>query len=239
MFSKEIIEQARAIAEQLYVPEKFGCDQDSEFDSRDLYDQLARLNMGSFHIENGITKAVIIFDSLPYVIKIPFNGMWEYDYDYDEENDEYIECDANFIYFSNAHALDTSDYCWDELDKITAAYDYGYGCFFPEAAVVYEDNKGFRFYIQEKVRPACERNFTPTTSKESYDKAANLAIGYRICSEDWRAAAIENYGESILISFIDWNDVGARGYLEDMHSGNYGYRFDGTPVLFDVSGFRD
>lgn len=238
MFSKEIIEQARAIAEQLYVPEKFGCDQNCEFDSCDLYDQLARLNMGSFHIENGITKAVIIFDSLPYVIKIPFNGMWEYDYDYDEENDEYIESDASFIYFNHARALDTSDYCWNELDKIVKAYDYGYGCFFPETAVVYENN-GWRFYIQEKVRPACERNFTPTTSKDSRDKAANLMSWYRICSEDWRAAAIESYGEAILISFIDWNYAGALGYLDDMHNGNYGYRFDGTPVLFDVSGFRD
>lgn len=238
MFSKEIIEQARAIAEQLYVPEKFGCDEDCEFDSRDLYEQLARLNMGSFHIENGITKAVIIFDNLPYVIKIPFNGMWNYEYDYDEETDEYIESDASFIYFNHARALDTSDYCWNELDKIVKAYDCGYGCFFPETAVVYENN-GWRFYIQEKVRPACERNFTPTTSKDSRDRAANLAIGYRICNEDWRAAAIESYGEAILISFVNWNDAGTLGYLEDMHNANYGYRFDGTPVMFDVSGFRD
>lgn len=238
MFSKEIIEQACAIAEQLYVPEKFGCDQNCEFDSGDLYEQLERLNMGSFHIENGITKAVIIFDSLPYVIKIPFNGMWEYDYDYDEENDEYIESDASFIYFNHARALDTSDYCWNELDKIVKAYDYGYGCFFPETVVVCENN-GRRFYIQEKVRPAYERNFTPTTSKDSRDKAANLAIGYRICNEDWRAAAIESYGEAILISFVNWNDAGTLGYLEDMHNANYGYRFDGTPVMFDVSGFRD
>lgn len=238
MFSKEIIEQARAIAEQLYVPEKFGCDEDCEFDSRDLYEQLARLNMGSFHIENGITKAVIIFDNLPYVIKIPFNGMWNYEYDYDEETDEYIESDASFIYFNHARTLDTSDYCWNELDKIVKAYDCGYGCFFPETAVVYENN-GWRFYIQEKVRPACERNFTPTTSKDSRDRAANLAIGYRICNEDWRAAAIESYGEAILISFVNWNDAGTLGYLEDMHNANYGYRFDGTPVMFDVSGFRD
>ena len=239
MFSKEIIEQARAIAAQIHVPEKFGCDQDCEFDSDDLYDQFARLNMGDFHIENGISKAVIIFDSLPYVIKIPFNGMWNYEYDYDEETDEYIECDADFIYFNRARALDTSDYCWNELDKVIMAHDCGYGCFLPETAVVYEDNSGRRFYIQEKVRPACEHNFTPTTSKDSRDRAANLASGYRICSEDWRAAAIESYGEDILISFIDWNYAGALGYLDDMHSGNYGYRFDGTPVLFDVSGFRD
>ena len=238
MFSKEIIEQARAIAEQLYVPEKFGCDQNCEFDSRDLYDQLARLNMGSFHIENGITKAVIIFDSLPYVIKIPFNGMWNCEYDYDEETDEYIECDAYFIYFSHARALDISDYCWNELDKVIMAHDCGYGCFLPDTAVVYENN-GQRFYIQEKVRPVCEHSFTPTTSKDSRDRAASLTDEYRICNEDWRAAAIESYGEAILVSFIDWNDAGALGYLDDMHSGNYGYRFDGTPVLFDVSGFRD
>lgn len=238
MFSKEIIEQARAIAEQLYVPEKFGCDQNCEFDSCDLYEQLARLNMGNFHIENGITKAVIIFDNLPYVIKIPFNGMWNYEYDYDEENDEYIESDASFIYFNHARALDTSDYCWNELDKIVKAYDYGYGCFFPETVVVYENN-GRRFYIQEKVRPAYERNFTPTTSKDSRDKAASLTDKYRICNEDWRAAVIESYGEAILISFVNWNDAGTLGYLEDMHNANYGYRFDGTPVMFDVSGFRD
>ena len=238
MFSKEIIEQARAIAEQLYVPEKFGCDQNCEFDSYDLHDQLTRLKMGSFHIEKGITKAVIIFDSLPYVIKIPFNGMWNCEYDYDEETGEYIECDAYFIYFSHARALDISDYCWNELDKVIMAHDCGYGCFLPDTAVVYENN-GQRFYIQEKVRPAYEHSFTPTTSKDSRDRAASLTDEYRICNEDWRAAAIESYGEAILVSFIDWNDAGALGYLDDMHSGNYGYRFDGTPVLFDVSGFRD
>lgn len=237
MFSKEIIEQARAIVAQLHIPEKFGCDQDSEFDSCDLQNQLACLVMGNFHIENGITKAVIIFDNLPYVIKIPFNGTWDYDYDYDEENDEWVERDAIFTYFNCARAFDTSDYCWNELDKIVMAYKRGYGCFFPKTAVIFAN--GQRFYIQEKVQVACERRFTPTTSKDSRDKAASLTGEYRICNEDWRAAAIESYGEAILISFVNWNDAGMLGYLDDMHNANYGYRFDGTPVMFDVSGFRD
>ena len=152
-----------------------------------------------------------IFDNLPFVIKIPFNGTWDYDYDYDEENDEWIERDAIFTYFNCARAFDTSDYCWNELDKIVMAYKRGYGCFFPKTAVILVNDQ--RFYIQEKVQVACSRRFTPTTSKDSRDKAASLTGVYRICNEDWRAAAIESYGEAILISFVNWNDAGMLGAL--------------------------
>lgn len=238
MFSKEIIEQARAIVAQLHVPEKFGCDQDSEFDSCDLQNQLALINMGNFYIENGITKAVIIFDNLPYVIKIPFNGTWDYDYDYDEENDEWIECDAIFTYFNCARAFDTSDYCWNECDKIKMAQERGYGELFPDMEQIWEDEHGRHFYIQEKVQTSRE-GMSKEVSENSKARAESLDKQYKFCNNDWRASVIECYSEALWISFVNWNDSGFLGYLEDMHSSNYGYRFDGTPVLIDVAGFRD
>lgn len=186
-------------------------------------------------IEQGVSKLVIIPTDYNYVIKIPFNGFFDYVW-----NDEAGECDYDnlvFYYYLNACAPDTSDYCWDELIRINKAYDAGFEKLFPATAFVKEIN-GHRFYIQEKVRVA--RDFKPTgISENSRQKAETLTNYYKNCDDTWRAAVIEYYGEIYWKSFCDWNYINCIDMLSDMHSSNYGYDMNGYPVILDVSGFRD
>lgn len=244
MITNEMIEQAREIVRKLEIPARFGVNEDCDCDAEDIinlrdqiYD-LGFLNFGDYQVENGISKAVIIFDNLPFVIKIPFNGTWHYEYDYDEANDEWIEADRDFYSFCCARAYDTSDYCWNEYDKIKMAQERGYGQLFPDMEQIWEDKNGRHFYIQEKVQTS-RRGSSKEVSENSKARAKSMDTQYKICNDTWRASVIEFYSEALWISFVNWNDAGVLGYLDDMHGSNYGYRFDGTPVLIDVAGFRD
>ena len=242
MITKEMIEQARAIVEKLDIPYEFGVDESREMDDKmvsNINDQLFRIGIDDFELANGISKLVIVLNNFPFVIKIPFNGNFHYEYDYDEENEEWtIKDDTSFVWFGEACAPDTSDYCWNEYDKIKMAQERGYGELFPDMEQIFEDNFGRHFYIQEKVKVFSyleRQNLSPN----SRDRAKSMEPKYSICNVEWRASVVEFYGENLWISFVNWNDSGLRDYLSDMHGGNYGYRFDGTPVLIDISGFRD
>lgn len=238
MLTLEDFETARAIAEKLNIPQEFGIDlEDDYFDPDDLVDQVSALNVGEFSVDNGVSKVVIIFDAFNFVIKIPFNGGWYNQTEYNEEEDEYECVDRYFEPFSGAYAPDQSDYCWDECICISDACDMGFGALFPTTSFLCEV-EGQRFYIQEKVNTM--RHFHPTPSENSLTRAKNLDSDYRYCDTDWRAMVIELYGEDFLRSFIDWyrND-NSNHILDDMHGGNYGYRMDGAPIILDCAGFRD
>ena len=241
MLTLDMVETAREIASKLDIPECFGCDNDGELEDGFLESQLDQFYTGNYSINNGISKVAIIFYDLPFVLKIPFNGHWEYDYEYDAEHDEWYDTEEpRFNYFYCARAYDSSDYCWNELDKVELAQDRGYGELLADMADVYTDSNGRHFYIQEKVLPLHEASSVVSKpSNDSLKKAQSMDSIYNSCNVEWRASVIEHYGEQFWISFVNWNESGDLGYLEDMHGGNYGYRYDGTPVLFDVAGYRD
>lgn len=237
MFTNGMITLARNLVQQLDIPEEFGCDQDSgEFDDVLLYDQLYKLLPGQFEIDNGISKAVIMVQDMPFVIKIPFNGMHWRDYEYNEEEDDYEEVDHQFYPF-RVH----EDYCDFEMELVETAQERGFEQFVLDTICIYEDKHGRKYYMQERAVPS-RRYYgkTPTAiSEHSYEVAASMSKGYCRCDENWRAAVVEYYGEAMWITFVDWNAMNGLGILDDMHGGNYGYREDGTPVLIDISGFDD
>jgi len=241
MLTQEMVMTARDIVSKLDIPECFGCDSDGDIELDFLESQIDAVYSGNYHIENGISKMAIVFYDLPFVIKIPFNGHWQYDYAYNEETDEWEDIEEPYFnYFCRAYAYDMSDYCWNELDKVELAQERGYGELLADMISVYVDGNGRHFYIQEKVRPFHEaRPFISKPSNDSLRKAQSLDKQYSSCNVEWRASVIEHYGEQFWISFVNWNDSGELGYLDDMHGGNYGFRYDGTPVLFDVAGYRD
>lgn len=232
MLTDADFEIARSIAEELIIPDRFGVDSETDEFNSDLVTQLKALNINNFEIDNGVSKAVIIFNDYNFVIKIPFNGCWYTEYD--SENDEYG--DPYFEYFCGAEAPDSTDYCWDECIRIENAEGAGFGNFFPETAMIYESNCQ-RFYIQEKVRPS--RIFKPEPSENSKIRAQKIDSQYKYCSEDWRAMAIDLYGEGFLKEFINWCSDNEYDILSDLHRGNYGYSLSGAPVILDASGYRD
>ena len=91
------------------------------------------------------------------------------------------------------------------------------------------------FYIQEKVQPFDYSDIEGT--EESLKKARSMKGRYYCGNSEWRAVVIDNYGEEFWMRFIDWAEGRSLAFLRDMHSGNIGYRFDGTPVILDLAGF--
>ena len=236
-FKNDDLMRARQIVSELSFPEEFGMS-DEEGDSSEIVcsfrDQLMDIleEDEDFDVSCGISKLVINMDSLPFVIKIPFNGRWIWDW---EEAQSYFSpfteaCDVE------SDETDCDDYCADEYVKICKTQEKGYGMFVPETMFLDRIN-GLNIYVHEKIIPIFESNKTLHPSKDSLDKAQNYSLSFM---DKWIAVAIDLYGEEFWNQFIQWATESDMDILSDMHGGNYGIAaLDGRPVMFDVSGFRD
>lgn len=233
MLTKIDYARAKDIVAVLSIPGEIGPEEDGSCDNDWLLYQLGEGDI-SAQVECGISKVVIIPEDGNFVIKIPFNGMYHYNWNEDDEDDY---GDSEFEYYYYACAPDHSDYCWDEVIKIEKAYEMGYGKLFPDTKFLQEKD-GHRVYIQEKVRTA--RYFNPNDiSEDSRKKAESMGKYYKKCDNTWRAAVVEFYGESYWKDFCDWDYLSDVNILSDMHADNYGYDMNGYPIILDASGFRD
>lgn len=179
-----------------------------------------------YYVMAGVSKLVVVVESLPFVIKIPFDGQFHWD-DYEEKYYFYEFSEANEQYFS--------DYCYDELEKIHHLTAYGYGCFVPETKYIGICN-GHCVYLQEKVQPRAECKKI-NASEESLKKAhESTTTSFR---DDWLARVFDLYGEEFWNHFVEWAKDTGVDIFSDCHAGNYGIAMDGRPVMFDISGFRD
>lgn len=227
MFNAADIELARNIVERLTLPERIGYIEDDETLCRDIslaLDDIIDFE-SDFYVTNGVSKVVIDIEKLPFVIKLPFDGMWNYD---EEEEKDYFEryCGAYSKYGDN--------YCEAELRYTRLLEEEGYGYLVPEMdfLCVVDDRP---FYIQSRVRPLieCCNNLTPT--EDSLQKALNCRGPFDLT---WRALAYDFYGEEVFNGFLEWATNNAPDVISDAHGGNYGIDMAGRPVLLDISGFN-
>lgn len=232
-FRKEDIQFALDYIHTLNIPAAFGITDDcGGTDIQRLCEGLANDSMLRPRLYHGVSKAVLDFSELPFVIKIPLNGMWYYDYDKDDGESEIFSC------FCCANDLYPDDYCWDEYRKTEMLEIFGFGELVPEMELLCTVN-GRNFYAQEKVTPAFRDGILSHASQHSMELSKRLAPEYKICDDEWRAAVIEFYGVDYWINFCKWDEDNNTDILSDMHMDNYGYAADGRPVIFDLSGFRD
>ena len=224
-FKEQDLAEARRIVSQLHLPAQFGTDDD--MDMSDLEEQLEDVINGDYFVSCGISKAVIIVDDLPFVIKIPFNGRWSEEWN----GDEYEEC---FIDFTEASAAEPSNYCCDELLKTIFIQNNGFECFVPNMMYL-STVCGFDVYVQEKVIPCCEERNEHKPSEGSLAKAKEEKYWDLV----WAATAIDMYGLEFFHNFMDWAYKNCADMMRDLHNANYGYDMSGRPVILDVSGFRD
>ena len=228
-FKAEDLEKARKIVSVLDLPEQFGCD-DGGFDTYFIESQIEDVVDGDFFVSNGVTKVVIIVDDLPFVIKIPFNGQCERVW-----IDEYNCDDGTWYPFYRAGGKSRWDYCETEFEYTVAIQNEGYEMFIPD--MMYLCNvDGYNVYVQEKVLPLCENRNTYGATDASLEKAKNCKRYFDI---EWSARAIDIYGFDAFVEFCEWAEDELPQMMEDMHSGNYGYRENGDPILLDLSGFCD
>lgn len=152
-------------------------------------------------------------------------------------------------HFCGADTDEDWNYCEVELDKYIKACEDGFGVFLAAVEYFGETKNGYPLYLQEKVpNIGGDDDVSHKPSEKSMSRAAEINSKDIVCtsgtyhmsktnfSTNWLAAAIEHYGEKLTIDFIQYaqdNDLDV-----DMHSENYGYRKDGSPVILDYSGFN-
>ena len=258
-----------SILDSFTIPANFGTCENGEIENI-YYKHIKRLckhiskKITPITIEHGVSKLVIIPRDYPFVIKIPFIGIFEvnddlipkfYDYEGHKNPDELAEFYnkqsktkskwmkqhykeiLSFYEFENACDEDCSDYCLDELQKYEKVANKDFSAFFAKT-FWYCNKNGRNIYIQEKANPYSSSRSTIIPSKKSAEKANKLSADF---PKDWLAVAIECYGENIVESFLNYADIDEDD-IEiycDMHYGNFGYRPNGTPCLIDFSGWRD
>lgn len=261
MFDEKIVEQLKSLVSQFYIPKQFGQDWNQDFElPNQIYNIMRKsgLDWREFH---GASKLVLAFPELKVAIKIPFTGEFmepedlrgEYSFckgcesyccysdccpHYEEVlQKEQDYCDFNF--FDGAGDYDW-DYCCLELNYYTQIKDYGFEQFYAKTAFLGSTQNNFPCYIQEWCESYDDSNVDTSSSERSRSHVQELKTNNNYRSyfyDDWVALAVERYGEELvdafLLKFLREHDE----YVGDMHSGNFGFRADGSPVIIDFSDF--
>lgn len=186
------------------------------------------------YLDWGVSKLVIISpEAGDIVIKIPFHGRTESIDVMGYEEDVFCKFEA-------ASGSDPSDYCLAEYEKYENLKAESLECFLAHTELYqYRDN--YAVLVQEKVVP------------KAYDEGKRLSSlqSEKIAKEwlnsatkpyfplAWMANCIDKYGVEKAEAFLKYCDTVDPYILEDVHSGNYGYRPDGSPVLLDFSGYSE
>lgn len=209
--------------------------------SGDAIDDIVHSSKMKFEwYDYGVSKIVFYFSDIPdYVIKIPFQFYYNYEYDY--KQDDYIETGEleEFSYadydapFDN---LNLWDYCETEAEYYNIAYfSHVDECFAGTEYLCKIQNHPI--YISEKIEFVLSDN--RGTIKPS-DKAFCTANKWTVNSEYGLQKAmpyfIDAYGEekaSEFLRFLNNNPI------EDFHSGNFGFDKNGKIKLIDYSGWND
>lgn len=184
----------------------------------------------------GASKLVIIPEHEDYVIKIPFNCVYnEYYTDLDDEQEEWL-------YFQNAYYCRQEEYGWNyceaEVEYYEEAADWGVEKYFAETRYI-GDCHGWPIYIQPKCEAMEDTRRSHSHTLEEYDsiqEKADSVNQHGIRDRDFLCDLFKDadvYTVSLLFQFID-------EMLNDLHSGNYGY-FEGTTdaCLLDYAGWGD
>lgn len=197
--------------------------------------------------DNGLSKGVIIFDELDYVIKIPFVCSWyEEETEWDEEKDECVViCEGGPSGYPFG-GVEVEGYCfhndWDhcetELYRYCEAEKSGLEEHF--AKIWFLDCiNGWPIYAQSK---ACmyntEDSYSSRSRKHYTDKERATANAIQSSShfyiaQEWMMDFIQYWGKDKLLDFIKFCD---EWFIDDLHDGNIGY-ICGVPCLVDYGSF--
>ena len=227
------------IKDELYIYGNFGClyEEDIEYGEAidTLWDELH--NFTNISIFRGVSKAAIISENSSYILKIPFNGEYVYDYDEDDNEDE-SEVFKNFYYANNSK--NNWDYCRLELENYKEAEAAGLECFFARTLEYGTTSNGYPVYIQEKVVPSYdiwEEKIEFNSDFLSYI-SNNRHLLKVVYDTEWVASAIYYYGLEKFFQLLNFAENHAYMF-SDLHDANYGYRLNGEPVILDFAGWFD
>lgn len=222
---------------KLGVPNHLGADEETGECSFiwDVINDLSHKKI-SVHAEEGASKGVFLIDGCDKVIKVPYDGYWESSYDEDEGYDE------DFVSFHSANGHnkyfeDDSvwDYCENELEKYKLAVSLGFAEFFPETTFYgYVNDRPI--YLQERVKTFYDREDREPSAhaKELYKSNGDK---FKVANATWVQLLIDRFGLDKVNAFMDF--IKEYDMDGDLHTGNIGFKYDGTPCILDFSGYRD
>lgn len=180
-------------------------------------------------IRTGVSKVVIIPHDSSYVLKIPYRGARDGENSWD------------FHYAGNK--IRDWDYCETEAEIYDAFKAEGLECFLAKTVRYGKDATGYPLYIQEKCITSYD--YEDPDSNYTYDDTERktfrsmFACGIAVANNTWNMKAIMYYGVEKYIRFMQLCLDRFPDVLNDLHSENYGYRTDGSPVLIDFSSWND
>lgn len=181
-----------------------------------LYDA----GIGNFSLDYGASRIVIIPKFEDYVIKLPMNGFYS-----DDEWIPFSIADYNNLEYTIYNDILTN---YPTISKVFAA-----------AALYPRKTKVGEVLIQEKVIPLsgqCAFHKRPSRDSLALVKSGVWKELSSSMNDEWLACIYEQYGDSVETALNDYAEITL--LMEDMHSDNYGYRLDGSPVIFDYCGYE-
>ena len=207
---------------------------------------------GSWTWDSGVSKLVLIFSGLNFVVKIPFVGEEEWEEYYDEETDEYIEEKSKYCFYPfhldcapdrviDRYGSDNWDYCDIEADRYNLASDRGLKeCFAKTEFLGWAQH--YPIYIQERavMFDSDEEKTKRTSNKEFYELDSNKSKVDSLREKSklyinsvWTLDFFFYYGEDM---FEALGKFCAEVDIDDLHCGNLGY-INGRPCLVDYSSY--
>lgn len=228
-----------------HLPENFGKVQDDDFivDMDEIEGRIWAIDHTA-RFYSGISKLAIVAESLgEVVIKVPFNGCYEYsdEYDYDDDEEEWdFERKYSFEKFCGGGGKYNDDYCAEEYAAYKELKELGYEKFVAETELLGGIN-GMYILVQEFVTSMNDFDKTVITSKKAIETSKRIREDYVIANnvdDEWVAACVEHYGEELSEKFFNYTEDDGYSILADAHWGNYGYREDGSPCILDFSDYN-
>jgi hypothetical protein len=199
--------------------------------------------------DTGVSKGVLIFGELDYVIKIPFYCEWfEGDGGYYDEDDNWVDGDPGEPSGYAFQGVEVEGYChqneWDYCETEELRY------------LVAEKNdmeehfaktwcigtvSDWPIYAQVKCCMYSSADSHSTRSKKVYtnkdrESAKSIKDATHFWVEDeWLIDFLHYWGQERLMAFIEFCD---KWFIDDLHQGNLGY-VCGVPCLVDYSSFNN
>ena len=197
--------------------------------------------------DSGITKGVLIFGELDYVIKIPFYcEYYEGDGYYDEEENWVETCEEgpsgypfNGVEVEGYIHENPWDYCETESFRYAVAEKNNMEEYFAKTWLigkvgnwpVYAQARACMYRSEESHTARSRKNYT---NKER-ESARELIKRTKFYVEDeWLIDFINYWGEARTSDFIAFCD---QWFIDDLHPGNLGY-ICGVPCLVDYSSYE-
>lgn len=236
-----------------------------DFYSTLKYENGRAVNYGNFIEEtddvcfyNGASRFIIYPYNTEYVIKLPITHVYDERIvlrrpsEEEEGTYDYNECwgssgDADFLLeegyeiIGREFACNCSRTSFDLMEQENAYYEEAKEVSESTADILLPNEYIGNFndipvWVQRKIRTTqsdlCDDNTASPEEKESLSKIEDKST----LNNSFILALIRKYGEKLCEEII--NTINYLG-LNDLHGGNIGYLFDGSPVIFDFAGYDE